>query len=160
LNTVDFVIELVMGYEPGQVHARLLAAVAGVQTFTGNWLARSGEMWNWLVENRKDANNKVAECGWDPTVYTFVPSNSKEYVETGEWVQGGGWVLHRIRDDRTTPNDVSVVEKVKASIADGISIEVLQQTLGSVPKLRIPSKNGKRTLEDGPVDSRMKEGRY
>lgn len=159
LNTVDFVIELVMGYEPSQMHARLLVASAGVQKFKATWLARSGEMWNWLVENRKTANNRVAECGWDPNAYTFVPSNSKEYVETGEWVAGGGWILHRIRDDRTTPNDESVVEKVKASIADGISIEVLQGVLENVPKLRIPVKQSKRGLEDTGMDGSTKESR-
>ena len=156
LNTVDFVIELVMGYEPGQMHAKLLVAVAGVQKFKGNWLARSGELWNWLVEHRKEANNKVAECGWDPDAYTFVPSSSDEYVESGDWVKGGGWVLHRIRDDRTTPNDESVVEKVKASIADGISIEVLQSVLEKVPKLRVPTRGGKRPLDDARIDSLLK----
>lgn len=158
LNTIDFVIELVMGYEPNQVHAKLLVAEAGVQKFKGTWLARSGEMWNWLVENRKFVNNKVAECGWDPEAYTFVPSSSTEFVETGNWVPGGGWVLHRIRDDRTIPNDESVVEKVKASIADGISIERLEDVLGKVPKLRVPTKDAKRPHE-GEQFSRHKQSR-
>lgn len=148
LNTVDFVIELVMGFEPKQLHAKLLPAVAGVQLFTGIWLARHGEMWNWLVENRNKVNNKVVECGWDPDAYTFIPSSRSEFVESGEWVKEGGWVLHRVRDDRTTPNDESVVEKVKASIADGISIEELHSTLRNVRKLRIPEASRKRVNED------------
>jgi mRNA guanylyltransferase len=147
LNTVDFVIELVMGYRPEDLHAKLLPAVAGVQKFSGIWLARCGPMWNWLIENRKEANNKVVECGWDPHVCTFEPSNSKEFVDTGIWKKEGGWVLHRVRDDRTTPNDESVVEKVKASIADGISIENLHEVLHNAPKLRIPVKSQKRKLE-------------
>lgn len=144
MNTVDFVLDLVMGFEPEQVHAKLLAAVAGVQRHEDMWLARSGEMWNWLVANRKEVNGKVAECGWDPKIYTFVPSNRSDFVTTGTWVEGGGWILHRIRDDRTIPNDESVVEKVKASIADGISIEQLQATLGNTPKVRLPPKSAKR----------------
>jgi hypothetical protein len=148
LNTVDFVIELVMGYEPDQLHAKLLPAVAGVQKFTGIWLARSGPMWSWLVENRKEVNNKVVECGWDPNAYTFVPTNRKEFVSTGTWHKEGGWVLHRVRDDRTSPNDESVVEKVKASIADGISIEDLNQALQHVPKLRLQTRGQKRPIAD------------
>jgi len=147
LNTVDFVIELVMGYGPDQLHAKLLPAVAGVQKFTGLWLARSGPMWTWLVENRREVNNKVVECGWDPNAYTFVPSNRNEFVTTGTWNKDGGWILHRVREDRTTPNDESVVEKVKASIADGISIEDLDQTLRNIPKLRVPTRGQKRSLE-------------
>lgn len=152
LNTVDFIVELVMGYEPSQLHAKLLPAVAGIQKFTGIWLARTGEMWNWLIENRKEVNNKVVECGWDPEAYTFVPSSRTDFVDTGEWVKGGGWVLHRLRDDRTIPNDESVVEKVKASIADGISIEDLHKALQAVPKLRLPAAKSKRPLEDGAVN--------
>lgn len=147
LNTVDFVIELVMGYRPEDTHAKLLPAVAGVQKFTGIWLARSGPMWNWLIENRKAINNKVVECGWDPAAYTFVPSNKSEFVDTGNWIKDGGWILHRVRDDRTTPNDESVVEKVKASIADGISIGDLDEALKTVPKLRVPARSNKRPLD-------------
>jgi mRNA guanylyltransferase len=149
LNTVDFVIELVMGFEQHQIHGKLLPAVAGVQKFTGIWLARTGPMWSWLVENRSKLNGKVVECGWDPNAFTFVPSSTKDYVETGNWVQEGGWVLHRVRDDRTTPNDESVVEKVKASIADGISIEDLNAALEDVPKLRLQPRGTKRPLEEG-----------
>jgi hypothetical protein len=138
MNTVDFVLDLVMGFEKDHVHAKLLVAEAGVQKFKGNWLARTGEMWNWLVENRKEVNGKIAECGWDPNAYTFIPTNRKEFVESGTWKEGGGWVLHRIRDDRTIPNDESVVEKVKMSIEDGISIEQLHDTLKNVAPLRIP----------------------
>lgn len=140
MNTVDFVLDLVMGYEPEQLHAKLLVAFGGVQKNQAQWLARSGPMWNWLVQNRKEVNGKVAECGWDPEAYTFVPNNTNEFVSTGEWVKGGGWVLHRIRDDRTVPNDESVVEKVKASIHDAISIEHLHATLRNVPPLKIPGR--------------------
>ena len=154
LNTVDFILELVMGFEQDQIHAKLLPAVAGVQKFTGIWLARTGPMWTWLVENRNKLNGKVVECGWDPKAYTFVPSSSREYVVTGSWVQDGGWVLHRVRDDRTTPNDESVVEKVKASIADGISITDLRASLCDVPKLRIQPRGIKRPLDDKVTHAR------
>lgn len=158
LNTVDFVIELLMGFEPDQLHAKLLPAVAGVQKFTGIWLARHGEMWNWLVQNRRSVNNKVVECGWDPEAYSFAPTSRSEYVESGEWsTQKGGWVLHRVRDDRTTPNDESVVQKVVNSIADGISIEELHVALQNVPKLRIPSHIGKRVHEASDETNRSKE---
>ena len=149
MNTVDFVLDLVMGFEKEHVHAKLLVAEAGVQKFKNNWLARTGEMWNWLVENRKEVNGKIAECGWDPNAYTFIPTNKKDFVESGMWMEGGGWVLHRIRDDRTIPNDESVVEKVKMSIQDGISIEQLHDTLKNVTPLRIP--HAKRRINSGSV---------
>jgi len=159
MNTVDFVLDLVMGFEPSQVHAKLLVAEAGVQKFKGNWLARSGEMWNWLVENRKQVNGKIAECGWDPNAFTFVPTNRKEFVTTGDWVKEGGWVLHRIRDDRTIPNDESVVDKVKQSIKDGISIEQLHEALRRVPPLRIPNmKRNRGSNSDGQPSA--KEPKY
>ena len=154
MNTVDFVLDLVMGFEKEHVHAKLLVAEAGVQKFKHNWLARSGAMWNWLVENRKEVNGKVAECGWDPNAYTFVPSNTKEFVESGKWEPGGGWILHRIRDDRTTPNDESVVEKVKMSIEDGISIESLDETLRNVPPLRIPHSK-RRVVTSSDTSSKL-----
>ena len=135
MNTVDFVLDLVMGYEPSQMHAKLLVACGGVQKSQDTWLARNGEMWNWLVEHRKEVNGKVAECGWDPEAHTFVPSDKKRFVTTGTWVSGGGWILHRIRDDRTVPNDESVVEKVKGSINDAISIEQLHVALQNVAPL-------------------------
>lgn len=148
MNTVDFVLDLVMGFEQGDVHAKLLPATGGVQKHTGLWLARSGPMWNWLVENRKEANNKIGECGWDPTAYTFIPSDKKEYTSRGVWAEEpGAWVLHRIRDDRTIPNDVSVVEKVKASIKDGISIEHLAATLNKVPRLKVTKSVSGRKRE-------------
>jgi hypothetical protein len=159
MNTVDFVLDLVMGFEPSDVHAKLLVAEAGVQKFKDNWLARSGEMWNWLVANRKQVNGKIAECGWDPNIFTFVPSNKKEFVSTGEWQKGGGWVLHRIRDDRTIPNDESVVDKVKQSIRDGISIEQLHDTLKRVPPLRIPNQKRPRSQQPDSLHS-AKEVKY
>ena len=153
MNTVDFVLDLVMGFEKDQVHAKLLVAEAGVQKFKGNWLSRTGEMWNWLVENRKEVNGKIAECGWDPNAYTFIPTSRKEFVETGQWIEGGGWVLHRIRDDRTIPNDESVVEKVKMSIEDGISIEQLHDTLKNVVPLRIPHSK-RRPVGSSNIESK------
>lgn len=157
MNTVDFVLDLVMGYNQADVHAKLLAATGGVQKPTGLWLARSGPMWNWLVENRKEANNKIAECGWDPTAFAFTPASRTEYTTAGEWAkEPGAWVLHRIRDDRTIPNDLSVVDKVKASIKDGISIEQLAATLGRVPRLRVP-KSRKRELDSPENSQNQKE---
>ena len=135
LNTVDFVLELVMGSTTDQFHGKLMSARGGIQGFNGLWLAREGPMWKWLCENTAAANGKVVECGWDATISTFVPSHGKHYTEDGEWISKGGWVLHRIRDDRTTPNDVNVVEKVKASIADGISLDDVEAALGKVTSL-------------------------
>lgn len=91
-------------------------------------------MWGWLCENTQLANGRVVECGWDPNIHTFIPNNKKHYTEEGEWKEGG-WVLHRTREDRTTPNDVNVVEKVKASIKDAISIDDVEVALSAVKSL-------------------------
>ena len=144
LNTVDFVLELVMGSTADQFHGKLLSAKGGIQGFNGLWLAREGPMWSWLCENTAAANGKVVECGWDATLSTFIPSKVTRYTEEGEWVTKGGWVLHRIRDDRTTPNDVNVVEKVKASIADGISLDDVEAALSRVASLVKVTSSSKR----------------
>jgi mRNA guanylyltransferase len=145
LNTIDFVLELIMGATAQQFHGKLRSAAGGVQTFNGVWLAREGPMWSWLCENTWLANGKVVECGWDPNIHTFVPANAGNYTEDGKWVSGGGWVLHRIRDDRTTPNDINVVEKVKASIADAISLDDVESTLGNVKSLTKLAESAKKT---------------
>jgi len=134
LNTVDFVLDLMMGATVSQFHGKLLSAAGGVQGFNGLWLAREGPMWGWLCENTQLANGRVVECGWDPNIHTFIPNNKKHYTEEGEWKEGG-WVLHRTREDRTTPNDVNVVEKVKASIKDAISIDDVEVALSAVKSL-------------------------
>ena len=140
LNTIDFVLELVMGITTAQFHGKLLSAEAGVQTFKGVWLAREGPMWQWLCDNTHRANGRVVECGWDPNIHTFVPTSKVEYVEEGYWTDGG-WVLHRIREDRSTPNDVNVVEKVKASIADGLSLDDVHSVLANVESISKRSSN-------------------
>ena len=45
----------------------------------------------------------------------------------------------RVRDDRLTPNDVSVVEKVKASIKDGVSVEELGENVLSAVDIKHPA---------------------
>ena len=143
LNTVDFVLELIMGGSAQQFHGKLHSAASGVQTFNGVWLPREGPMWSLLVENTHLANGKLVECG-DPNVHTFVLKYKLNYTEEGQWISGGGWVLHRIRDDRISPNDVNVVEKVKASIADAISLDDVENTLGNVKSLTKLADTSKR----------------
>ena len=135
-----------MGSVPEQFHGKLYSAEAGVQKFSGLWLAREGPMWNWLCENTGAANGKVVECGWEEDIHTFVPSHAKVYTEGGEWIPGGWWVLHRIRDDRTTPNDIHVVEKVKASIADGIGIDDVENALRNVKSLTCKDATKKQKI--------------
>ena len=138
LNTVDFTLKIIFnlaGRRADQAHVdfhgMLLSAEGGVQTFKGFWLGRGGETWEWLQENTAKANNKVVECQWREDVDTFVPNNKSVFTDQGEWVKGG-WVLMRLREDRTTPNDISVVEKVKDSIRDGIGVEELGKILRNV----------------------------
>ncbi|KAF4656592.1 hypothetical protein FOL47_008841 [Perkinsus chesapeaki] len=124
MNTADFAVELVMGNTMQEFHVKLLAASEGVQVFQGIWLSRSGPHWQWLTENTRQVNGAIIECNWDPKTYTFVPSDSMAYVETGDWVPGG-WQFQRIRTDRTSPNDERVVDRVKKSIADSVTFDEL-----------------------------------
>lgn len=145
LNTVDFVLDLIFDVKTssGDFHGRLLSAVQGVQQWQGVWLARSGPQWEWLRKNSYLANGKVVECRWDPQASTFEPATASVFSTEGRWVEGG-WVLLRTREDRLTPNDVSVVEKVKASIKDGVSVEELGDTVKDAPEVSLDMNTRKR----------------
>jgi hypothetical protein len=145
LNTVDFVLDLIFDVltSTGDFHGRLLSAVSGVQQWQGVWLARTGPQWEWLQKNSFRANGKVVECRWDPEAPTFEPATASTFTSEGRWGQGG-WVLLRVRDDRLTPNDVSVVEKVKASIKDGVSVEELGEVVSQAVQLKVPDFGSKR----------------
>jgi mRNA guanylyltransferase len=136
MNTVDFALELIIDNTTAAgdktlFHGKLLSAESGVQGFKNVWLARGGPQWEWLETNWYKANNKIIECNWDPNISTFIPNSTSQFTTDGRWVEGGGWVLMRVRDDRTTPNDASVVEKVKDSIRDGIGVEELENAISA-----------------------------
>lgn len=127
MNTVDFMLKVVA--ERGKrVHVKLLVGIKKREEwqvhFSGLWLAKTGPAFRALQEDSMAFDGKVGECRWQKSAKTFVPAETGRFTVEGTW-ENGGWVLQRIREDKTQPNDMRTAKRVVESIEDDLSLEDL-----------------------------------
>ncbi|KAJ3041165.1 Dcp1p-Dcp2p decapping enzyme complex alpha subunit [Rhizophlyctis rosea] len=72
-------------------------------------------------------DGKIGEFRWDPDWKTLIMEEGYAAQE-----KQGGWRFVRFREDKATANDINVLERIKASIHDGVTIEMLESRLESM----------------------------
>eukprot|EP01092_Planopodium_desertum_P009655 TRINITY_DN4194_c0_g1_i1.p1 TRINITY_DN4194_c0_g1~~TRINITY_DN4194_c0_g1_i1.p1 ORF type:complete len:575 (+),score=108.32 TRINITY_DN4194_c0_g1_i1:44-1726(+) len=106
---------------------------------------------DWITDSKQTfkksgiVEGSIIECSWDPNGATVVPA-TKDGEEEKHFE--GGWVIDRIRTDKSVPNEDWVAHKIIESIESHISEEELTRLI----------------LEDGsetsPTTHRRPKGRY
>ncbi|GFE53229.1 mRNA capping enzyme [Babesia ovis] len=158
LNTVDFSVDVI--YDDNRIPrlVELFVMLKGTRVFYNEYLAPYGATYGHILSMAigSKVTQLIVECSWitDSRVWTFIPkvrprnesgANSvndgkADYdFEHGTWVQGG-WYAERIRVDKKLPNSLNVVDSVKSSIEDDITLEMLLQ------EFELFGKNGKIPL--------------
>merc|ERR1711862_895000 len=97
-------------------------------SFEGQWLAKSGMAFKKLVEEPDKYDGRIGECRWQPGAKTFKPETDWKYTIDGSW-EDGGWVLQKLREDKTIPNDVRTAKRVVESIDEDLSLEDLRNMI-------------------------------
>ncbi|EDO08172.1 mRNA capping enzyme catalytic domain family protein [Babesia bovis T2Bo] len=158
LNTVDFSVDVLYDEHKTPRLVELFVMLKGTRVFYNEYLAPYGEVYRHILSMA--ISNKITqlivECSWitDARIWTFIPKVKprKDSVinsmndgradydfDNGTWVQGG-WYAERIRDDKKLPNSLHVVDSVKSSIEDDITLQML------VEEFALFHKNGKIPL--------------
>jgi hypothetical protein len=158
LNSVDFVVHVAtMAVQPPVLVFELFIGCQGSLEFVDLLTPEVSLMAHWTMQS---PHGRIAECRYDPSWDTFVPANfvpSASYAllpaETnhkpstlltdnaacpstcppGFVARRGGWRFLRFRDDKHTPNDKSVMEKIFLSIKDDVTP---QDLLARMPVVR------------------------
>eukprot|EP01071_Lankesteria_metandrocarpae_P009786 Lankesteria_metandrocarpae@DN5247_c0_g2_i1.p1 len=143
LNTVDFVGNVIRGSKDKDVGIRLGVNVNGSLSYHGNVFlgCKPGEEYKFVdiaaeieAKQQTSPEGKVfLECTFDPLAHTSKPSKD----ENDKWLFGaehlelleGGWLIERMRTDRTTPNDHRVVGRVLQSLEDGVTFATIVRHL-------------------------------
>jgi len=131
LNTVDFKLQVVRG-TGRQMHVSLLVGMKKKEEWhvkaSGLWLAKLGDMFRQLQKDPEKFQGKICECRWSQTAKTFTPIDANRFTLDGTW-SDGGWVLQRLREDKTQPNDMRTAKRVVESIEDDLSFEDLNKKI-------------------------------
>ncbi|ORM41938.1 mRNA-capping enzyme [Babesia sp. Xinjiang] len=159
LNTVDFSVDVLYDEHRSPRLVELFVMLKGTRVFYNEYLAPYGEVYRHILSMaiRSKVTQLIVECSWitDSRVWTFIPKvrakrenthvtsvndGKADYdFDNGTWIQGG-WYAERIRVDKKLPNSLSVVDSVKSSIEDDITLEMLLQ------EFDLFNKNGKIPL--------------
>eukprot|EP00405_Crypthecodinium_cohnii_P049724 CAMPEP_0206608212 /NCGR_PEP_ID=MMETSP0325_2-20121206/52819_1 /ASSEMBLY_ACC=CAM_ASM_000347 /TAXON_ID=2866 /ORGANISM="Crypthecodinium cohnii, Strain Seligo" /LENGTH=673 /DNA_ID=CAMNT_0054125789 /DNA_START=90 /DNA_END=2111 /DNA_ORIENTATION=- len=128
-NTVDFKMQVVKGV--GRfLHVKLLVGFRKQMEwhvdFSGLWLAKTGDMFKKLQADPAAFDGLIGECCWRTDTKTFIPSSHHVFVNEGTW-EDGGWVLQRLREDKSMPNDLRTAKRVVESIEDDLNLEDLHK---------------------------------
>jgi len=129
MNTVDFKLQVIKGGDSARnMHVKLLVGFKSKDAWqvkhTGHWLAKTGDMFKKLREDPAAFDGKIAECKWNASAKTFTPSDQLKFTVNGSW-EDGGWVLQRLREDKSLPNDLRTAKRVVESIQDDLNEEDL-----------------------------------
>eukprot|EP00917_Polyrhabdina_sp_WS-2016_P017366 GHVP01037454.1.p1 GENE.GHVP01037454.1~~GHVP01037454.1.p1 ORF type:complete len:418 (-),score=81.23 GHVP01037454.1:3478-4731(-) len=140
LNTVDFCATCAPGEDAiiGVILAACDRGMLAWNLYEGMCLVPEGPVYEAIVaegmeaiRTRREADKRyMIECSFaaDKECPFVAPSkNSRCYEKVTS--KTGGWVALRFRDDKDKPNDRKVVERVKQSIEDGITLEKLLEKL-------------------------------
>ncbi|KAF7457029.1 Sec1-family protein [Cryptosporidium felis] len=136
LNTADFAAMFHAESESydSRVFLELLVGIRGVRASVGCFCAPKGDIYNQLVDQFKlyRISGQILECYYDEDIIYSRPIKSEDgniiWDKPFTTVQGG-WVVERVRSDKTSPNDINTVNRVFESIRDGINSEVLINTI-------------------------------
>ncbi|EEA06259.1 mRNA capping enzyme, putative [Cryptosporidium muris RN66] len=149
LNTADFAA---MFYSESDeydspIFLELLVGIRGVRASVNCFCAPVGPLYQYLIDEFRvyRTSGQILECFYDPNVVYYKPTKTHNgAIAWGEPLIAvqGGWVVERIRTDKNTPNDINTVNRVFESIRDGISSDVLINTIN------LYHKSGKKSVAE------------
>eukprot|EP00741_Cyanophora_paradoxa_P020865 tig00021318_g20143.t1 len=138
LNTVDFTLETIWGGPPGQKEPRFMLCCANRGSpCRFAFINLPPDQFERFRSDSRLASKAVLECVFDAEWPSFALREGVNIREVGDWERDvdwhkGGWKYLRIRDDKTTANDVSVIEKIRRSMADNVSRDALLEVAATL----------------------------
>ncbi|KAJ3048706.1 Dcp1p-Dcp2p decapping enzyme complex alpha subunit, partial [Rhizophlyctis rosea] len=122
-NTIDCKIKVLLSKERKPFYQLFVSRSGHPEEYAG--LKPEPELLDKWRHHPPDG--KIGEFRWDPEWSTPVREEGYAMYE-----RKGGWRFVRFRDDKDTANDITVVERIWASIQDGVTSEMIESRMDSI----------------------------